>query len=144
MVEGVRASGGARPAPMARAGTKTAETGFFVDNGAAPLNQNARLSPSGAIGLEGLLVLQAVDEGSERDRSARKRGTALLASLTGLQRTLLAGEDPSLALRALSELTADDSTADDPGLAAIVRAIVQRSRIEIVRRELAESRRVDV
>ena len=55
----------------------------------------------------------------------------------GLQRTPLTGEDPSLALRALTELAADDSAADDPGLAAILRAIVQRSRIEIARREVS-------
>ena len=135
MVEGVKPGGIDRPAPIARDGTKATDTRFFVGDGAPPLTQKARLSSAPAIGLDNLLALQAVEEGSERDRSARKRGTALLASLSTLQRTMLMDGDPSLALRALSDLAADQDVADDPGLAAILRAIVLRSRIEIARRE---------
>jgi hypothetical protein len=82
-----------------------------------------------------MLALQAVDEAVERDRSARKRGSAIIAALTNLQRTMLAAEDPSMALRVMSELTVDTPLANDPGLAAILRAVVLRSRVEIARRE---------
>ena len=120
---------------MARDGTKTAETGFSVADGAAPLNQNARLSSVAGIGLETMLALQAVDEAQERDRAAHKRGTAMIAALTRLQRAMLAVEDPAAALRALIELAADHPLADDPGLGAILRAIVLRSRVELARRD---------
>jgi len=135
MVESVRAGGVNRPGPVGRDDTKTGETLFIVDGDATPMNQKARLSPAPAIGLDSLLALQAVDEGFERDRAAGKRGTALLASLTGLQRTMLGGEDPSLALRSLSELATGDLVAEDPELGAILRAIVLRSRIELARRQ---------
>jgi hypothetical protein len=82
-----------------------------------------------------MLALQAVDEAVERDRAARKRGTALIAALTKLQRAMLAEADPSSALKALTELTSDSPLADDPGLGAILRAVVLRSRVELARRE---------
>jgi len=135
MVEGVRASGVGGSVPVARDGTKTGDTPFLVNDGAAPLNQKARASSVAGIGLESMLALQAVDERSERDRDARKRGTALLASLTKLQRVMLAGMDPGQTLQELNELATGDPGADDPGLAAILRAIVLRSRVEIALRE---------
>ena len=82
-----------------------------------------------------MLALQAVDEAAERDRAARKRGNAILAALTRLQRAMLAAEDPSMALCDMNDLTADAPVAEDPALAAIVRAVVLRSRIEIARRD---------
>jgi hypothetical protein len=48
---------------------------------------------------------------------------------------MLSDEDPAPTLRALNELTADNPLAVDPGLAAILRAVVLRSRVEIARRE---------
>jgi hypothetical protein len=59
----------------------------------------------------------------------------MIAALTDLQRVMLTGQDPTSALRALNELAAGDSGADDPRLGAILRAIVLRSRIEIARRQ---------
>lgn len=141
MVEGVRASGIGAAAPSPRDGTKTASGHFTVDDGAAPLNQQTRLGSVAGIGLESMLTLQAVDEAVERDRAAHKRGTAMIAALTRLQRAMLAEEDPSLALNALHELAGDGPLASDPGLGEIVRAVVLRSRVEIARREHGLSRR---
>jgi hypothetical protein len=138
MVEGVRAGGAGQPAEVARDGTKTAETRFSLDGGPIALPQNGRLSSASAIGLESMLALQAIDERVEGDRLARKRGTALLAALTRLQRLTIGDQDASLALRDLDQLAAGDAQADDPGLAAILRAIVLRSRVEIARREYRE------
>jgi hypothetical protein len=135
MVEGVRRTGVAVAAPLARDAARTTADHFAVEDGAAPLNQNARLSSTPSIGLDSMLVLQAVDEGLERDRAARKRGTALLAALTKLQRSILAQDDPSSALDALNELTANSFQVEDPGLGAILRAVVLRSRVEIARRQ---------
>ena len=135
MVKSVRAGGIDAPAPMVRDSPKTAAGHFFVEDGVAPLSQNARPSSVAGIGLDSMLALQAVDEAVERDRAARKRGSAIIAALTNLQRTMLAAEDPSMALRAMTELTSDTPAADDPGLAAILRAVVLRSRVEIARRE---------
>ncbi len=135
MVEGIRARGIDGPAPSARDGAKTAEGQFSIRDGVVPLTQQARSSAVAGIGLESMLALQAVDEAVERDRAARKRGTAMISVLTRLQRAMLADEDPALALRALDELATDAPIADDPGLGAIVRAVVLRSRVEIARRQ---------
>ena len=141
MVEGVRASGIGAAAPLPRDGTKTASGLFTVEDGAAPPNNPARLGAVAGIGLESMLALQAVDEAAERDRAAHKRGTAMIAALTRLQRAMLAEEDPALALNALHELVGDGRLASDPDLVAIVRAVVLRSRVEIARREHALSQR---
>ena len=94
MVDGVRPGriGGFSPV----AGEGSAETGgsFKVDMGAGAVTQSARLSGSSAIGFESMLALQAVDEDQERNRSARKRGLAMVAALTDLQRAMLGAEDP--------------------------------------------------
>jgi hypothetical protein len=141
MVEGVRAGGIGGSAAVARDSTRTAGGQFSVENSASPIGQSARPSAVAGIGLDSMLALQAVDEAVERDRSARKRGSAIIAALTNLQRTMLAAEDPSAALRAMSELTTDTPLAHDPGLAAILRAVVLRSRVEIARRELQAEER---
>ena len=87
------------------------------------------------IGLESMLALQAVDESVERDRAARKRATRIIALLTDLQRAMLTEDDPSSVLNALNDLTTNCPLADDPGLGAIVRSVLLRSRVEIARRE---------
>jgi hypothetical protein len=135
MVEGVRAGGGiGRSVPVARDTSATVEGQFIVNDGAASVAQNARASSTAGIGLETMLALQAVDEAEERDRAAHKRGTAMLTALSGLQRTMLMAEDPSMALLALNELSKDGPLADDPGLGAILRAVILRCRVELARR----------
>jgi hypothetical protein len=134
MVEGVKAGSVGGAAPPERDGIRTGSGQFSMDDAVGPLSRTARLSSMPAIGLESMLALQSVDEAVERDRLARKRGTAIIAALTKLQRTILAEVDPSQALNALNELTSDNPAAADPGLGAILRAVVLRSRIEIARR----------
>ena len=135
MVDGVRLDGIGGTASVPRDGTKTPEGKFCVDGGATPPTNNARLSTVAGINLDSMLALQAVDEATEHDRTARKRGTAIIAALIRLQRATLAEEDPSLALIALNDLTADLPKADDPGLDAILRAIKLRARVEIALRQ---------
>jgi len=134
MVDGVRLSGIGGAASVPRDGTKTPEGKFSVGDGAAPLTNNARLSTMAGINLDSMLALQAVDEATEHDRTARKRGAAMIAALIKLQRMTLAEQDPSLALAALNDLTEDSPAADDPGLDAILTAIKLRARVEIALR----------
>jgi Class II flagellar assembly regulator len=135
MVKGVTASGIGGPAPPTRDSAKPVDTAFSVTDAAAPHIQNARLSTISAIGMESMLALQAVDEAGERDRRTRKRAGAMIAKLTELQRAMLARQDPSATLQALTGLAADGPETDDPGLAAILRSVALRCRIEIARRE---------
>lgn len=135
MVEGVRAGGIGGAVPLPPEAAKTVPGQFAVEDGAAPLQQQTRMTAVAGIGLESMLALQAVDEAAERDRAAHKRGSAMVAVLSRLQRATLAGEDPAPVLDALNELSGDGPVAVDPGLAAIVRAVVLRSRVELARRQ---------
>jgi Class II flagellar assembly regulator len=135
MVESLKARGIGGPSPLDRNGSKTAEGVFIVDAGTTGASQKSRLSSVTSLGLESMLALQSIQEETERDRGARKRGTAMIAALTKLQRAMLAGEDPLSALRTLNDLGTADPITDDPGLGEILRAINLRSRIEMARRE---------
>jgi hypothetical protein len=136
MVEGVRPRSIGAASPIGRDAIRNTDEHFAIGDGSGLPVQNARLSTVFGIGLEGMLALQSVDESQERDRAAHKRGKAMLAALSRLQRAVLGGDDPAVTLRALSELAVDGPPAADPGLAAILRAVVLRSRVEVARAEV--------
>ena len=108
---------------------------FLVDEAGERATGATRLQGAPAVGLDSLLMLQAIDDSMERDHGARKRGAAMVAALTDLQRALLASEDPATTLNSLSDLAAEVPEAADPGLADILRAVVLRARLEVARRE---------
>jgi hypothetical protein len=134
MVEPVRPGRIAATPALPREGAKAGDGRFSIDEGGTPAASTTRASATASIGLDGMLTLQAVDERGERDRAARRRGFALLSGLTNLQRAMLAGADPTAVLRVLEELSMDHVTAADPRLAAIIKAVVLRSRVELARR----------
>lgn len=135
MVEGIRPVRVSGP-PRVDGGLPVAGADrFAISLDGAPAGNIGPLSGVPVIGLEGMLALQAVDEALERDKAARKRGSAMIAALTDLQRALLAAEDPALTLRSLSDLAASDPDAADPGLASVLRAVILRARVEVARRE---------
>jgi hypothetical protein len=136
MVEGIKPGSGGGPAQVVRGGARPPEEPFSVGGQMAPSAQKARLSSLTGLDLDSMLALQTVEEQSEHDRAAGRRGKAMIAVLTKLQRATLAGEDPVPALRELDGLVADDLPwPDDPALGAILRAIALRSRLELARRE---------
>jgi Class II flagellar assembly regulator len=135
MVDGVRLDGIGGAMSVPRDDIKTPEGKFAVNEGATPPANKARLSTTAGIDLDSMLALQAVDEATEHDRTARKRGTAMIAALIKLQRITLAQQDASQTLSSLIDLTADSPAADDPGLEAILRAIKLRARVEIALRQ---------
>src|ERR1700685_3171324 len=91
MVESVKPRGIGEMSPPTRDAGKTLDGGFTVDGGPEAPQQKAKVSSAGALGLETMLSLQAVDPPPERDREARRRGAAMIAALTVLQRAILTG-----------------------------------------------------
>lgn len=103
----------------------------------------AALAPTGAAApaaLFGLLAVQEAQGEAVRDRDARRRAKQMLDELTRLQRALLAGRPDPETLRALAALAGDLSVAADPVLAAAVRAVAVRARVELARLAAAASR----
>jgi hypothetical protein len=125
--------------------------GFAMPGGPGP-----EAAPAGAPGgpaavtLETMLALQAAEDATEHDRSARRHGQAMLQALNALQRALLrdgggvaAGAasaggggsgEVAAALRTLGGLAEGAPLATDPALAATLAAIVLRARVELARR----------
>ena len=100
-------------------------------------------APTGAAAPAALLGLLAVQESegeAVRDRDARRRGKQMLDELTRLQRALLGGRLDPENLRALAALAADPGIAADPLLAAAVRAVSVRARVELARLAAAARR----
>lgn len=118
------------PAGTARAGM--GRGGFTVSAGAAPGVAMA----SGVAALDGLLLLQEVEDAPERDRRARKHGRAMLDALSRLQLGLLDGECGAGALASLSALAEHCPEAADPGLRDLLRAVALRARVELARQGL--------
>lgn len=83
----------------------------------------------------GLLALQEAGPVAERDARARKRGEAMLQSLSALQLGLLGGRLDPARLRALAALVPGEEAAD-PALAAVISAIRLRARVELARHGL--------
>lgn len=83
--------------------------------------------------LGGLLALQEEPGAEAKDRQARARGTAILAELAALQRTMLGDGDDGQVSTRLEHLVADPPSATDPALAAVLRQITLRARIEALR-----------
>ena len=133
MVDSVRSGGIGAPPPPSRDKSAPAGAGFFPRaNGGQPMRP-ANISATPPLGLDGMLALQGVDDPLARDNAARKRGKAMIAALSDLQRAMLAQDDPSLTLRSLSELAADHPDAADPALAAVLRSVVLRARVEVAK-----------
>lgn len=110
-------------------GFRVAEQG----SAGAPAAPAAAAAP---VALLGLLSVQEAEGDAMRDRAARKRGKELLDELARLQRTLLGGRLDPDALRRLAAVAAEPADAADPVLAATLRAIVVRARVELARYSL--------
>ena len=85
--------------------------------------------------LTSILTLQEYEPGAARDKTAHRRGTAMLDALERLQNSMLgtAGE-PTDELAALARLAAMPLDAADPGLAELLAAIRLRAKIELLQR----------
>jgi len=130
---GVRGVTGGVAAGRGRAPARGSAGGFSLGGalaGGATAAQAA--APAAATGL---LALQETAPAAERDARARKRGEALLRSLSDLQLGLLDGSADPARLRALAALVPGEDAAD-PALAAALAAIRLRARVELARHGL--------
>ncbi len=111
---------------------------FHVAEQASALRGPAAAAAPAA--LLGLLAVQEAEGAAVRDRDARKRGKLMLDELTRLQRALLAGRLDPENLRALAALAGDSTVAADPAIAAAVRAVTVRARVELAQLKAAATR----
>ena len=133
MVSVGRVGGPAVPAGGAR--RATGGGGFAVSAqpaGAAP----PPVAAAGASAVDGMLLLQQVEDGPTRDRHARRHGRAMLEGLAELQRGLLDGDLDPDALQRLAALVQHCPDASDPALRATLAAVSLRVQLELARRAM--------
>jgi len=135
-LQGIGGIGAPAAAPVRQG---VAAAGFRVAEQGAPGAVRAPAGAAAPSALLGLLAVQEAEADAARDRSARKRGKQMLDELSRLQRALLAGRVDPDGLRSLAALATDPAEAADPALAATLRAVAVRARIELARLRAAAS-----
>ena len=119
------------------------QTGFNVPVGAPPPGPDVRgVARSAPVEASLMLALQEQAGTEAGDREARRHGQRLLAALAELQRAMLCGSEADT-LAELSRLTDDEGQAVDPMLAAVIRSIRLRARLELARAAKATDRPLD-
>ncbi len=121
---------------MGSAARSTGAAGFSVPE-AVPLGTAAvPVGEAAPVMLGGMIALQELGDECLEDRAARRRGHALLAALSALQRALLAETGDPEPLMRLVGLAEEVPPAADPRLREAVAAIVLRARVELAKRGL--------
>ena len=117
--------------------------GFSVPVGAAPAGPDVRgVARSAPVEASLMLALQEQAGAEAGDGQARRHGQRLLAALAELQRSMLCGGG-SDTLEELSRLSGQEEQAVDPVLAAVIRSIRLRARLELARAAKATDQRPD-
>jgi hypothetical protein len=109
---------------------------------ALPEEESAAASVSGpaiAGPLGGLLALQESMAPEPAESRARRRASAALRELTGLQLELLGGAADPARLARLQALAEAEAEGTDPALVAILQQVALRARIELARRRSASA-----
>ena len=116
------------------------QAGFSVPAGAAPAGPDVRgVARSAPVEASLMLALQEQAGAEAGDGQARRHGQRLLAALAELQRSMLCGGG-SDTLEELSRLSEQEEHAVDPVLAAVIRSIRLRARLELARAAKATDR----
>lgn len=103
-----------------------------------PARENAAAAQGGTVGhagsLDGLLAVQAEEDGQERKRRQARRGHDLLDGLDRLKAALLAGRVQTSELERLKAmLSARRETTDDPRLDEVLAHIELRAAVELAK-----------
>lgn len=95
--------------------------------------------PSAPGALGGLLALQESLAPEPAESRARRRASAALRELTGMQLEMLGGAADPARLGRLSVLSEAEAESAEPALASILQDIALRARIELARHRRASS-----
>ncbi len=129
MITGLGTVTGARVAQRRRLGPA-----FHALGAEAAEAAEAAAAPA-AVEFPSLLAMQEASSEPAKDRDARRHGKAMLDALARLQRALLGGGGVD-ALESLANLVRATPQPDDPGLAAVQRAVLVRAAVELQRARL--------
>jgi hypothetical protein len=129
------ASGGARRVDKS-AGNGGAFKQMLVDNVDAAAGPQAAEAPAQLAGIDALLLVQAVDDSTERQARKRllRRGEDILDKLEEIRHGLLLGTLPKEKLADLAQMVRSRREAcQDPRLAALLDEIELRAEVEIAK-----------
>lgn len=126
-----------RSPSAARNSRSTSGTGFADALGGAaggPSESQRSGAPAAVGALDGLLLVQEVDDRAARRQQARQRGDAILDQLEGLRRDLLLGQVPRDRLLAIArQVRAQRVQLDDPRVVEVLDEIDLRAQVELAK-----------
>ncbi len=102
----------------------------------AAAESSAMTGVSTVASLDAMLALQEVQGDTVIDRQARRHGHSMLRLLTKLQVAQLDGTVDIDSLQGLADLADSMPQAADPTLAAVLRSVALRARVELARAAL--------
>jgi hypothetical protein len=130
-VYGPNGTGAATAMPQGR---RASSGTFKVADGEAPRAASAAPALRTIGGIDALIALQGLEDGTERRKRAVKRGRAALDELDELKIGLLAGQIDERALARLKSVTADLKAATgDRGLDTVLAEIGLRVEVELAK-----------
>ncbi len=127
------------PPPATRAASRRTGGVFTVPEEVPTAPAAGEAEPVAALSLAGMLSLQEVEPGPERDRRARRHAEDILDELRGLQLDHLgAAPDPDRLAR-LARLAGTLPEAASPGLREAMHSVAVRAAVELARLDMRQA-----
>lgn len=126
---------GVKPVQQQPSGKRTerAAGGFSVSDAGAPARAASSAAAGAAIGVEGLMALQAEDGPLERRRRGVNKGKAMLDALDSLKLAMLEGRGGTAAAQALAQASKPPEPTGDAGLDSTLTEISVRAAVELAK-----------
>jgi hypothetical protein len=112
---------------------QSAGGGFSVSEGGAPARAASAGATGAALGIEGLMALQAEDGPLERRSRGLRKGRAMLDALDSLKLAMLEGRGGSAAAQALAQSANAPELTGDAGLDSTLTEISVRAAVELAK-----------
>jgi hypothetical protein len=126
-----------QPQPAKR--SQSTGGGFSISEGGATARAASSAATGAALGIEGLLALQAEDGPLERRSRGLRKGRAMLDALDSLKLAMLEGRGGSAAAQALAQAAHAPELTGEAGLDSTLTEISVRAAVELAKLKMSQA-----
>lgn len=119
--------------------SQSAAGGFSVSESGAPARAASAAATGAALGIDGLMALQAEDGPLERRSRGLKKGKAMLDALDSLKLAMLEGRGGANAAQALSQAAQSPELTGEAGLDSTLTEISVRAAVELAKLKMHQA-----
>lgn len=113
--------------------SERAAGGFSVSDPGAPARAGSTAAAAAALGIDGLMALQAEDSPMERRSRGLRKGKAMLDALDSLKLAMLEGRGGGAAAQALAQAAQAPELTGEAGLDSTLTEISVRAAVELAK-----------